>query len=83
MGARSLQILLLVSVIRHKYRFVLGESRWLAVFPGELSPQKEGESLEIRFNVRGADVHSEIDEIKLEFRAFSICHYFNIFTDIT
>ena len=59
------------------------ESRWLAVFPGELSPQKEGESLEIRFSVRGADGHSEIDEIKLEFRAFSICHYFNIFTDIT
>ena len=59
------------------------ESRWLAVFPGELSPQKEGESLEIRFSVRGADGHSEIDEIKLEFRSFSVCHYFNIFTDIT
>ena len=59
------------------------ESRWLAVFPGELSPQKEGESLEIRFSVRGADSSSEINEIKLEFRSFSVCHYFNIFTDIT
>ena len=57
--------------------------RWLAVFPSELSPQKEGESLEIRFSVRGADGSSETSEIKLEFRAFSICHYFNIFTDIT
>ena len=30
-----------------------------------------------------ADSSSEINEIKLEFRSFSVCHYFNIFTDIT
>ena len=59
------------------------EPRWSAAFPSELSPRKEGESLEIRFSVRGADSSSETSEIKLEFRAFSICHYFNIFTDIT
>ncbi|MBR3956260.1 MAG: hypothetical protein IKJ89_00215 [Kiritimatiellae bacterium] len=56
---------------------------WIAVFPNELTPRKEGESLEIRFSVRGADSFSEINEIKLEFRSFSVCHYFNIFTDIT
>ena len=57
--------------------------RWLAVFPNELTPRKEGESLKIRFSVRGADSSSEINEIKLVFRSFSVCHYFNIFTDIT
>ncbi|MBQ3099144.1 MAG: hypothetical protein IJC66_13405 [Kiritimatiellae bacterium] len=57
--------------------------RWLAVFPNELTPRKEGESLEIRFSVRAADSSSEINEIKLVFRSFSVCHYFNIFTDIT
>ena len=58
-------------------------ARWSAIFPRELSPRKAGESLEVRFSVRGADSSSEISEIKLEFRAFSVCHYFNIFTDIT
>ena len=58
-------------------------ARWSAVFPREFSPRKEGESLEILFSVRGSDSSTEISEIKLEFRAFSVCHYFNIFTDIT
>lgn len=61
-----------------------GQFRYYAVFPVELSPQKEGESLEIRFTVRGADSSpQDAEEIKLKFRARSVRHYLNIITDIT
>ena len=61
-----------------------GQFRYYAVFPVELSPRKEGESLEIRFTVRGADCSpQDAEEIKLKFRARSVRHYLNIITDIT
>ena len=61
----------------------LAEGRFLFHLPIELSPQKEGEELEIRFRVLGAGNSTEMDEIKLKFRALWVCHYLNIFTDIT
>lgn len=61
-----------------------GQFRYYAVFPAELSPRKEGESLEIRFTIRGADSSpQDAEEIKLKFRARSVRHYLNIITDIT
>ena len=61
----------------------LAEGRFLFHLPIELSPKKGGEELEIRFRVLGAGNSSEMDEVKLKFRALSVCHYLNIFTDIT
>ena len=61
----------------------LAEGRFLFHLPIELLPQKEGEELEIRFRVLGAGNSSEMDEVKLKFRALWVCHYLNIFTDIT
>jgi hypothetical protein len=61
----------------------LANGRILFILPIELSPQKEGEVLEIRFRVSGVGSSAEMDEVRLEFRARSVCHYLNIFTDIT
>ena len=61
----------------------LAIGRILFILPIELSPQKEGEVLEIRFQVRCVGSSAEMDEVRLEFRACSVCHYLNIFTDIT
>ena len=61
----------------------LANGRILFILPIELSPQKEGEVLEIRFQVRCVGSSAEMDEVRLEFRACSVCHYLNIFTDIT
>ena len=61
----------------------LAEGRFLFHLPIELSPKKEGEEMEIRFRVLGAGNSSEMDEVKLVFRALWVCHYLNIFTDIT